>query len=149
MNPLAVHEPRQYDGGRFAMAKEPFRYEDLRLWLDSTGDAVASDTSPPPPPSKPTPAEDYADQFGPTLAPSPAAVAHSSHAEKRFRPKARTNALRSWIKRFPVPYTTLEEKKRIAETLDISVAQVTTFCHNYRKRFYKIGDMQMSYRQVV
>jgi hypothetical protein len=137
MNPLAVHEPRQYDGGRFAMAKEPFRYEDLRLWLDSIGDAAASDTSPPLPPSKPT------------LAPSPAAVAHSSHAEKRFRPKARTNALRSWIKRFPVPYTTLEEKKRIAETLDISVAQVTTFCHNYRKRFYKIGDMQMSYRQVV
>ncbi|KAJ1472175.1 hypothetical protein T484DRAFT_2025807 [Baffinella frigidus] len=94
-------------------------------------------------------AEDYADQYGLTLAPSPDAAAPSSHAEKRFRPKALTNALRFWMERLHRPYATLEEKKLVAEALEISVAQVTNFCNNYRKRFAKVGNTLTSYSKLA
>ncbi|KAJ1471559.1 hypothetical protein T484DRAFT_3509250 [Baffinella frigidus] len=94
-------------------------------------------------------AEDYPDQSGLTLTPSPAAAAPSSHAEKRFRPKALTNALRFWMERLGRPYATLEEKKLVAEALEISVAQVTNFCNNYRKRFAKVGNTLTSYSKLA
>ena len=57
--------------------------------------------------------------------------------------------LHSWIERRHVPYASLEEKKMVAEALSISVAQVTNFCNNNRKRYVKVGAWLTSYRTLV
>jgi hypothetical protein len=68
---------------------------------------------------------------------------------KPLRPKELTRALRSWMERRHTPYATLEEKSLIAKAMYISVAQVTNFCNNYRKRFSKVGDKLTSYSKLA
>ncbi|KAJ1480588.1 hypothetical protein T484DRAFT_1956314 [Baffinella frigidus] len=154
------------------LAVEPLEEEDFFSWAESLDpvnpdhdDAAASETSRPTspslPPSQPAPvllsvapiAEDYEDQFELTPPPSTEAVTLSCNAtrkgEKLLRPKELTQALRYWLERHRTPYATLEEKNLVAGALNISVAQVTNFCNNYRKRFSKVGDTLTSYRKLA
>ncbi|KAJ1468849.1 hypothetical protein T484DRAFT_1983587 [Baffinella frigidus] len=154
------------------LAVEPLGEQDLLRWpgcIDSAnpnnnGAAVSEmsrPTSPSLPPSQPAPvplpvapiAEDYQDQFELTPPPSTEADTPSCNAtrkgEKRLHPKELTQALRYWLERHHKPYATLEEKKFIAGALNISVAQVTNFCNNFRKRFSKVGDKLTSYSKLV
>jgi hypothetical protein len=158
MDPLVVrHDDSDW------MALEPLLDEDFLRWHGwNHNDAAASQTPLPTPlasqPWQPAPVllpvEDYVDQFEWTPAPAPAA-AHPSYdaaskGEKRLRPKQLTAALRFWLeRRLSKPYATLEEKKLAAEALNLSVAQVTNFCNNYRKRYAKVGDKLTSYRELV
>jgi len=68
---------------------------------------------------------------------------------KRLRPKQLTQALRTWMERHRKPYATLEEKTAVAHALSISVPQVTNFCNNFRKRYFKVGNKLTSYRKLV
>jgi hypothetical protein len=103
------------------LALEPLETEDLTTWPVwlMTGAYVDDTWLTPLPPAAATPCFDS-----------------TSNGEKRLRPKQITEALRFWLERFHTPYATLTEKKRVAETLKISVVQVTNFCISYRERFY-------------
>ncbi|KAJ1478871.1 hypothetical protein T484DRAFT_1903894 [Baffinella frigidus] len=173
MDPPAVPEAAalaRTPSDKSATAVEPLGEEDLLHWprcIDSANPnnngADASEasrpTSPPLPPSQPAPVllpvAPIAD-VGPFELTRPASsdVATpsgnaASKDEKRLRPKELTQVLRSWMERHHKPYATLEEKKFVAGALNISVAQVTNFCNNYRKRFVKVGDTLTSYRKLA
>jgi len=83
----------------------------------------------------------------------PAAANPSYHAaskgEKSLSPREQTMVLRSWLERRQAPYASLAEKMMIAEALSISVAQVTNFCNNFRKRYVKVGTKLTSYRELA
>ena len=72
-----------------------------------------------------------------------------SKGEKRRRPKVVTAALRCWVEHFHTPYATLEEKKLVAEGLNISVAKVTNFLNNYRKRYAKVAGKLTSWTEAA
>jgi len=138
---------------------------DLSTPLQNSHSAASEISRPPSPsvaPSHPAPdplpaapiTEDYVHLLESTPPAAPAAGNRACHATskegKRPPPKQLTKALRSWMERRQTkPYASLEEKKFVAEQLDISVEQVTNFCNNFRKRFVKVGDKLTSYRVLV
>jgi len=69
----------------------------------------------------------------------------ASKGEKHLRPKKLTKALHSWMEKCHTPYPTLEEKRMAAVALQIPLSQVTSFCNNYRKRYFKVGNKLTSY----
>ena len=73
----------------------------------------------------------------------------ASKGEKKLGSRELTTVLRSWLERHQAPYVSLDEKKAIAAALSISVARVTNFCNNFRKRYVKVGAKLTSYRELV
>jgi hypothetical protein len=57
--------------------------------------------------------------------------------------------LKEWIAQFPTPYANLDQRFQIALLLGLTARQVSDFCNNYRKRFYKTKDKTHSYVDCV
>jgi hypothetical protein len=60
-----------------------------------------------------------------------------------------TAALRFWVEHIHTPYATVEEKKLVAEGLNISVAKVTNFCNTHRKRRAAVAGKLTSWTNVA
>ena len=168
MHPLAVHDP--YLGpAAFSCHEDYFGWLALEAVIDEWpgwhtpvnldhNDAAASNTprptSPSFPSSQPEPvlrpvasiADDYVDLSELTPPANPSCHT-ASKGEKSLRPRELTMVLRSWLERRQAPYASLAEMKMIAEAFSISVALVTNFCNNYRKRYVKVGTKLTSYRE--
>jgi hypothetical protein len=65
--------------------------------------------------------------------------------EKKLRPKYIRDALTHWMRNFQEPYVNIADKKFIATALNIPVAQVSNFCNNHRKRYFKVDNIMTSY----
>ncbi|KAJ1478835.1 hypothetical protein T484DRAFT_1903895 [Baffinella frigidus] len=154
------------------LAVEPLEEGDFHRWpkwlhsvFPDHNDAAVSMTSRPPSPTAPSmlpesvaaivepiveaaPTPDEPTPPEPT-ATAPSCSASNNKGEKRHRPKQLTQELRSWMERRRKPYATLEEKTAIAAVLSISIPQVTNFCNNFRKRYFKVGKKLTSYRELV
>jgi hypothetical protein len=57
--------------------------------------------------------------------------------------------LQEWIAQFPTPYANIDQRFQIALLLGLTDRQVSDFCNNYRKRFYKAKDKTHSYVDYV
>jgi hypothetical protein len=69
----------------------------------------------------------------------------ASNCGKKLQSKYIRDALLHWMTQIQDPYMNIEQKKHIATALNIPVAQVSNFCNNHRKRYFKFDNKMTSY----